>query len=80
MRGELEQKAFGDNWYDWWLGPVRELRVVKQTRNEVLMKGKCGQSGQGQLVTKKEGAVGEGLGNVEGEQRSVTGPEFQTAR
>lgn len=56
---------------NWWLGPVRELRVGKQTRNEVLMKGKCGQSGQGQLVTKKEGAVGKSR-DVEGEQRSVT--------
>lgn len=35
------------------------------------MKGKCGQSGHGQLVTRKEGAVGMSR-DVEGEQRSVT--------
>lgn len=56
---------------NWCLGPVRKLRVGKQTRNEVLMKGKCGQSSQGQLVTRKEGAVGMSR-DVEGEQRSVT--------
>lgn len=54
---------------NWWLGPVRELRVGKQTRNEVLIKGKCGQNCQ--LVTRKEGAVGMSR-DVKGEQRSVT--------
>lgn len=40
---------------NWWLGPVRELRVGKQTRNEVLMKGKCGQAVRVNWWPKKEG-------------------------